>query len=133
MAVSPTPSEGPVDYDNVLWQSLALGGVFRGFQVAAVYIRTADGRTQKCELPERSAQPSMPAEEEPLRPTARKILDTLRASTVPLTRKAVAARLGRETTNGKFGSEIRELHSRGLIFTNGEEITDDASKFESIS
>ncbi len=76
-----------------------------------------------------------PSEPKPvkLRPTQRKILDVLKGNVKPMPRLAVALKLGRDDAKGTFGKYIRDLLGKEIIFSNGDEITDDVSKFDATS
>jgi hypothetical protein len=71
-----------------------------------------------------SRQPVMP-----LTPTQKKILVILRDDPRPMTHHAIAMRLGRQDATGKLGKQIRDLLAREMIFSDGDEVTNDTSKF----
>jgi hypothetical protein len=100
------------------------GAVFAGEPVTEIVIITVSGRRQRLQLP---TPPDKTAGG--LSRSKRKIMDVLRASPVPLTRLAVAHRCGLEDATGRFGSNVRELMGSGLIYSNGEDVTDDPGKF----
>lgn len=106
-----------------LYGVIRTGAVFAGEVVTEVVIVTASGRRQRLQLP-------TPGERGGLTRSKRKIMDVLKASDQPLTRLVVAHRCGLEDATGRFGRNVRELLGAGLIYSNGDDITDDPGKFE---
>lgn len=96
-----------------------------GSPVERVVMHLADGRRVSVDLPR--GPPAADADR--LTRTQRQILQVLRDSPAPLTRKAVAARLSRPTAQGRFGQEIRALLDAGHLYESGGELTDDPAKF----
>lgn len=58
-----------------------------------------------------------------------RILDALRASRFPLTRKQLALAIGLKGPKGRFAGVVSALVEPGEIFERDGELTDDASKF----
>lgn len=65
-----------------------------------------------------------------LKPQQRRIVDTLRASTVPMKRGAVARAMGLKDERGSFGVNVSTLLDTGMIFERDGKIADDESKFD---
>lgn len=57
-----------------------------------------------------------PDDDSELTPTQRRIMAVLEKSKEPMTRRAIANRIGRETVGGKFSQYVSDLVSRGLLF-----------------
>ena len=113
-------SSEPIDLTSVE----ATGAIRFGVPVAELRIVLEDGRVIKLALPLKAKQ-----SDTRLTPTERKIMDVLAKSPEPMTRLAVAFACNRENSNGSFGTMIRRLMQSQLIYTNGDMITDDPSKF----
>lgn len=113
------PATGPLDLSGLE----RTGAVRFGRPVARVTVTYADGSRATFDLP----GPARTAAD--LSYTQQRILEVLRGSDVPLSRKAVAIKLDRESTKGKFGEAVRDLVSRKLVYAWGDEITDDPTKF----
>lgn len=110
-------ADSPVD----LSQMFAAGAVYCGADVASVRIVLTDGREVRLELPSRKSIAA-------LQPTPRRILDVLRESETPMTRKAVAKAIDLESATGRFGSHVAKMIEDGLVFEGSDGITDDALK-----
>jgi tRNA A37 threonylcarbamoyladenosine dehydratase len=80
-----------------------LGGTIDGVRVRRIVAELDDGRVVTI-----GAEPS-------LTPTQRRILDVLRASPVPLTRKQLTARLRYANAQGRFGVEVSRLVRSGSV------------------
>lgn len=119
----PTPEaeSGPVNLDPVE----LVGASRAGKAVARLLVIYTDGKRAYLDLPEPGEAPDLTG----VTPTMRRILKELRDSPVPLTRKAVAKRMNRTSTRGKFGDAFRQLVSRGEIQERDDLYTDDASKY----
>jgi hypothetical protein len=102
---------------------LRAGAVYDGRPVRRVVIEWEGGRFES-DLPATT--------EEALSGQRLKILEALRASNSPMTRKALAAALGKPDAKGRFGLEVSAMADTGLIFERGGYLTDDASKFPPI-
>jgi hypothetical protein len=115
----PTAQPDPLPLDDIE----RTGAVRFGRPVVRLVMVLEDGREIAADLPTAG-----PAELTGLTPTQRRIVQVLRVSPMPLTRKAVANRLGRSDATGKTGTDIRELVHLGYIFEAGGELTDDITK-----
>lgn len=71
-----------------------------------------------------------PDDDSELTPTQRRIMAVLEKSKEPMTRRAIANRIGRETVGGKFSQYVSDLVSRGLLFEHAGEVADDSRKFK---
>ncbi len=109
------------------------GAVRFGRPVAKMVLVYADGKRLSVDLPEPGT--AEPAHDSANDPTQRRVLAALTESPIPLTRKQIAVKLGRQNTTGRFGELLREaigsLLSGGLIFETGGIFSNDANKFES--
>lgn len=64
-----------------------------------------------------------------LKPQQRRIVETLRASAVPMKRSAVARAMGLKDERGGFGVNVSSLLDTGVIFERDGMIADDETKF----
>jgi hypothetical protein len=115
--------QSPIEFDGALLR----GGIFTGRPVKRVVFYLDDGRTAKFDLPEPG--PIAPGDQD-LSTGKQRILRVLRESDVPLTRRAIANKLGLSDTRGRFGSEVSELFDDGRIFGEGGLYTDDRKKYQ---
>lgn len=115
----------PIELDEIARH----GAVMHGKSVARVVIVLDDGRKASFDLPRISEQA---AEDKPaeLTPTQQRILGVLASSPTPLTRRAIANLMERESTGGTFAVYIRDLVSSGLAIEQNGEISDEKTKFK---
>lgn len=125
-SLPPPPAEGDLSdaLPPDLYGIIRTGAVFAGDVVVEVVVITASGRKQRLQLPTPTGKAGIA-----LSRSKRKILDELKASNVPLTRIALAHRCGLDDATGRFGSNVRELLTSGLIYSSGDDVTDDPAKF----
>lgn len=71
-----------------------------------------------------------PTDDSELTDTQVRILAVLKKSKEPMTRRAIANALNRESIGGKFSSYITDLVSRGKVFEYAGELADDSKKFK---
>jgi hypothetical protein len=99
---------------------LRAGAVYDGRPVRRVVIEWEGGRFE-------SDLPATTEEAESGRKLL--ILETLKASDSPMTRKALATALGLSSTKGRFGLEVSRMVDTKAIFERSGYVTDDVSKF----
>lgn len=71
-----------------------------------------------------------PNDDSELSPTQIRIREVLKRSPEPMTRRAIANKLKRESIGGTFSQYVADLVSRGLVFEYGGELADDVKKFK---
>lgn len=96
------------------------GAVYDGHTVRRVVIEWDTGEL-------RAALPSSSQSEDD--ETTARILDALRTSAGPLTRKALATALGLKTPKGRFGQVVSALADTGRLIEKDGYLSDDATKF----
>ena len=107
----------PLDAADVL----ARGMIFHGRTVRRFVIEWDGGRLETA-LPTPGPVPARSS-------LHHRVVEVLRASDIPLTRKQLAARLGRKGIAGRFSSAVRESISRGEVFEQGGDLADTRAKF----
>lgn len=100
-----------------------VGATRFGRAVVRVRVETDDGREIRIEVP-------VAADDATLSAPQQRVMKALADSPEPLTRKQLAGILKRSRTDGRFGEDIRWLKSRGKIFEDDGELTDDVKKFD---
>ena len=120
-----TGADGETQSPPDLYDVVRTGATFAGEAVTEIVIITASGRRQRLQLPTKAERTTGGISR-----SKAKLMGVLKASSVPLTRLAAAHKCGLEDATGRFGINVRELVADGLIYSNGEDITDDPGKFE---
>jgi hypothetical protein len=114
----------PIVLDSVLVAGAVVGGV----RVVRIVCELENGGRFELATP-----PPPSAKTAELSDAEQAIIDVLRDSGRPMTRKQIARELGLDSERGAFGQRVSALCDTSRIFTRSGEYSDDLSKFRDMS
>lgn len=106
------------------------GGVWGDSAVVSVRVVVELGTGETLRTGHRRCAPVAATSPPELKPQQRRIVETLRASPVPMKRGAVARAMGLKDERGGFGVNVSSLLDTGIIFERDGMIADDETKFD---